>query len=50
MQNSKKEESMGNDDFDVKSYIEWMKCPDCKIPYIQELLGKEKKTKKIKNI
>jgi len=43
MQNLKKEENMSDDDFDVKSYVEWMKCPDCKIPYIQELLGTGKK-------
>ena len=42
MQNYKKEENMSDED-DIKSYVEWMKCPDCKIPYIQELLGTGKK-------
>ena len=40
--NLKKEENIGDDD-DIKSYIEWMKCPDCKIPFIQELFGTGKK-------
>ena len=43
IQSLKKEENIGDDDFDVKSYIEWMKCPDCKLPLNQELLGTEKK-------
>ena len=41
--NLKKEENISDDDFDIKSYVERMKCPDCKIPFNQELLGTGKK-------